>query len=319
MTMAVGFIAGNYAFLASDKRTTQLNPDGSNSDFADGACKIFPLSDRILVFCGGVTAATDPLKMKLIQQFGGKKRLSSVDLERISRLCLKEYALFMSNVDEKLKASPWLRDFVLSVIIADNTVKPRLIRFDIEDDFKPIIQANQGALCVKSAIGPEELWPEIERIVQRMQMAGSIDPVKLIDAIFLRASEMDTAISYEHNIFQIPSPVIKNGLLFQKLTAGIVTATVELRAARIRSDSDIDVETDAIIGEWLVLSPTTWNSGIRWGSQVGAAYIAYDPAGGAITINAQGKAIFANNQRIDRIQQAIDDAIDDHIAAYHSI
>jgi hypothetical protein len=73
----------------------------------------------------------------------------------------------------------------------------------------------------------------------------------------------------------------------------------EIRGGSITSDTDINVTKDAIIGEWLILSPTTWDSGIRWGSETGAPYIGYDPAGGAITINARGKAIFANQQRID--------------------
>ncbi len=280
MTMGIGFIINEYAFLASDKRTTNLNPDGSDGERTDGACKVFPLSERTLVFCGGIVQVTKPLSRKLIREFGRKENLDSIDFERITTLCREQYEAFMSRVDDKLKNSPWLRDFVLSVIVVDNVVKPRLIRFDVEDNFKPIIQTDQGALCVKSAIDPEELWPEIQRIAAKMSGNGNMDPIKFIDAIFSQASKMDGAISYAHDIFQIAPPPAKQGkqgLFFQKITGGTITATIRMTSPIITGGS-ISVDTDMTIGRKLYIQTSDFTDGIYFDTFSGDS-LTVDPGG----------------------------------------
>lgn len=230
MTCGIGFIAGNRVYLGADMRITELQPDGSNGQYNDGSCKITQLSDKILVFCGGVIQATQPFKAKFLREFGGKSILDQKDLDRITQLCRQEYDSFMQKVDDSLKNSPWLKDFVLSVIIAENSdLGPRLIRFDIEDDFKPGIQSNEGAVCIKSAITPEILWPEVERIAANMQKPGFFDPIKFISRIFKRASEMDKSISAAHNVFVIP-PAARSSYAVQKLTAGTITATIKIES-----------------------------------------------------------------------------------------
>jgi hypothetical protein len=212
-------------------RITELQPDGSNGQYNDGSCKITQLSDKILMFCGGVIQATQPFKAKFLREFGGKSILDQKDLDRITQLCRQEYDSFMQKVDDSLKNSPWLKDFVLSVIIAENSdLGPRLIWFDIEDDFKPGIQSNEGAVCIKSAITPEILWPEVERIADKMQRSGFFDPIKFINRIFKRASEMDKSISAAHNIFVIPPATGQKSYAIQKLTAGKITATIQIES-----------------------------------------------------------------------------------------
>ncbi|MCR4430638.1 MAG: hypothetical protein NUV45_06425 [Tepidanaerobacteraceae bacterium] len=231
MTCGIGFIAGNRVYLGADMRITELQPDGSNGQYNDGSCKITQLSDKILMFCGGVIQATQPFKAKFLREFGGKSILDQKDLDRITQLCRQEYDSFMQKVDDSLKNSPWLKDFVLSVIIAENSdLGPRLIRFDIEDDFKPGIQSNEGAVCIKSAITPEILWPEVERIADKMQKSGFFDPIKFINRIFKRASEMDKSISAAHNIFVIPPAARISSYAVQKITAGKITATIQIES-----------------------------------------------------------------------------------------
>jgi hypothetical protein len=268
MTCGIGFIAGNRVYLGADMRITELQPDGSNGQYNDGSCKITQLSDKILMFCGGVVQATQPFKAKFLREFGGKSILDQKDLDRITQLCRQEYDSFMQKVDDSLKNSPWLKDFVLSVIIAENSdLGPRLIRFDIEDDFKPGIQSNEGAVCIKSAITPEILWPEVEKIAGNMQRSGFFDPIKFINRIFKRASEMDKSISAAHNVFVIPPAAPISSYAVQKITAGKITATIQIESPIINGGTinggiingaeinggTINVDTDITVGKSLHL------------------------------------------------------------------
>ena len=254
MTMAVGFILGDYVYLASDKRTTQLNNDGTDKAYTDGGCKIFPLPYKTLVFSGGIVQATQPLKIRIMREFAGKE-LNERDFEKIGELCQEAYENFMQRVSDELKASLWLKDFVLSVIIADNTDKPRIIRYDIEDNFKPIVQANQGSIVVKSAIEPSILWPEIQEIAKE-EGKGKFNPIAFIGKIFLRAAEMNKAISAAHDLFVIPPSTI-NSLAFQKIQAGTITASITIQSPVINgatiNGGTINVQTDAVVGSALHL------------------------------------------------------------------
>lgn len=230
MTMCAGMILNGSVFLASDKRTTQLNADGSNGIYDDLSCKILPLAPQTLVFVGGITAASNPLKAKLLNAYRGKT-LEDSNFKEIAELCRQAYGDFMNNVDDKLKANVWLKDFTVSVIIGQNdNGKPRLVRFDSEDSFEPVIRTDQGSLCIKSAIEPEKLWPEVQKIAANLQLTG-FDISRFFIEIFDKAASMETSISRQHDLFFLaPSPPPKkhNSYAFQKLTAGTITATISI-------------------------------------------------------------------------------------------
>jgi hypothetical protein len=63
-----------------------------------------------------------------------------------------------------------------------------------------------------------------------MQRSGFFDPIKFINRIFKRASEMDKSISAAHNIFVIPPATGQKSYAIQKLTAGKITATIQIES-----------------------------------------------------------------------------------------
>ena len=260
MTMGLGFIFGDGAYLAADKRTTKLNTDGSNRSYSDGSCKIFMLSESVYAFCGGVVQATQPLIVKIIEELSGKD-LNESHISRISQLCREQYKAFIDSIDEGLKTSTWVKDFVLSVIIAQNIEgNPRLIRYDIEDNFEPVIQSDNGAICIKSAIAPEVLWPEIQKILNILNQKG-FSPLQFIANILLRASELDMSISPTYDLFTV-SPIMKKGSYsFQKISAGTITATISITSPNINGGVITGSELNGGIINGGVITGATFNNG----------------------------------------------------------
>lgn len=310
MTIGLGFIFGNRAYLAADKRTTHLNADGSNRSYLDGSCKVFMLSSSVYAFCGGVVQATKPLMAKIIEEFSGKD-LNENHIFRISQLCRDQYNTFIAAIDESLKTSTWIKDFVLSVIVAQNIAgTPRLIRYDIEDNFEPVIQSDNGAICIKSAIAPEVLWPEIQKISNTLNQKG-FSPEQFIANIFLRASELDMAISPTYDLFTV-SPIMEKGSYsFQKIGAGTITATISITSPVINGGKitgatfDNGNGTFRVTPEGILYASQANISGNITGSKITGTTISggtitgatFNNGNGTFTVNSSG-AVTASNINI---------------------
>ena len=104
--------------------------------------------------------------------------------------------------------------------------------------------------------------------------------------------------------YDLPSAVVqKLGGDYTYLDATkIVSPYIEggtIVGGSITSNTSINVNVSATIGESLILSSTSASGGIRWGTQAFAPAIYIDPINNSLNLYINGGAIYANGNRID--------------------
>lgn len=224
MSLGIAMIFGGQAFLATDTRVTLLDDNGKNTNIQHDKIKLHKMGATYFTVMG-----VEPLTTWVVDEI---KKSNEFDVQKVAMLCRKFEKIFRSKLDNEIKDAAWLNDGsveLLSIIWATETPEPEIGSISSNDDYKVKTERMEGRLIAKSAIDTDKMLS----IIMNQFNTEHTSLIHILKDIFAEANACDNAISSSFNV-EFTNKSYKK-IYVNKLTAGTVTATIEMISPVIKS------------------------------------------------------------------------------------
>ena len=223
MSLGIAMIYGGQAFLATDKRVTLLDESGNNTNIQHDKNKLHKVGLTYFTVMG-----VEPLTTWVINEI---KKLKDFDIQKVVMICRELELIFKNKLDTEIKEAQWLNDGsveLLSILWATENPEPEIGLISSFDDYKVTTERTQGRLLAKSAVNTDNMLS----IIINQFKAEHESLIHILKDIFVEANAYDNAISSSFDVGFTNTSYKR--IYANKLTAGKVTATIEMESPIIR-------------------------------------------------------------------------------------
>jgi len=135
--------------------------------------------------------------------------------------------------------------------------------------------------------------------IENLVVGGNVSMGANATISWSKVSSKPSDLAYLDDIPTLPSYITSTKITSTEIESPTIRAA-EIIGGSITSDTDINVTEDVYIGHKLVLTDSSYGSGIKWGTSANRQEIYIDPIGGGMYLqNPFNGGIYANNHRLD--------------------
>ena len=223
MSLGIAAIYGKQAFLATDKRVTLLDENGNNTIIQHDKNKLHKVGVTYFTVMG-----VEPLTTWVINEI---KKLDEFDIQKVVTICRELEQIFKNKLDTEIKEAQWLNDGsveLLSVLWATENPEPEIGLISSFEGYKVTTERMEGRLLAKSAVNTDNMLS----IIINQFKAEHTSLIHILKDIFVEANAYDNAISSSFDVAFTNTRYKR--IYANKLTAGTITATIEMESPIIR-------------------------------------------------------------------------------------